>query len=581
MQAARTNEEIHIMLKNREKFIIDKRLSCLELKKLSTKTRADANSIFGSLTEALKKTTTLQHMVLELMHIGPLAADLLGEGLRVNQSLTRVTLRGCEFENTSINKLAQSLVPSNIMDLDVSKCDFKLKFKDLQPILHRLKKLNIASNDITSATFQVLVEFMKTNTYLTSLNISDNVRTSRGEMKRLFEVLTTNNSLIELDVSSNSMDKEDREALTGLLLDNTTLKTLHMQYTQFNQHDAQGFNALKHNTSLTCLNVSHSAFGDNTLNELIDALTLNTSLKQLHLGNITFDNLNWNGMSQFLTNSKKLEVLNVRLVPMAPDDRAILFEGLTRNQSLNSLDLQQQDAVKNRGLVTMLSANTRITNLSLQRNSIPKKFFTWMISGNSTIKSLNISFLLQRNRMQLITQLVECNVKTLKHLVASNGTTTDELKSFFKALQVNNSITSLTIIERKPKNMFYQLLGDVFQHNRAMRSLTIISSTMSQIDAKHVLNGLKHNRSMTQLNGIVLTGEISDQLYENKCTQQSIVHNVISNLFVFAWCPRIREGLPSEIWREILRFITHPGIDLDFALIWREILAEKRIRKVI
>ena len=204
-----------------------------------------------------------------------------------------------------------------------------------------------------------------------------------------------------------------------------------------------------------------------------------------------------------------------------------------------------------------------------------------MISGNSTIKSLNISFLLQRNRMQLITQLVECNVKTLKHLVASNGTTTDELKSFFKALQVNNSITSLTIIERKPKNMFYQLLGDVFQHNRAMRSLTIISSTMSQIDAKHVLNGLKHNRSMTQLNGIVLTGEISDQLYENKCTQQSIVHNVISNLFVFAWCPRIREGLPSEIWREILRFITHPGIDLDFALIWREILAEKRIRKVI
>ena len=209
--------------------------------------------------------------------------------------------------------IATSPVGLNTLNLEGDE----LSYQDLRDLADALKKnadisrLILDECRIDDKSVIVIADILRENKHLQSIALRYDVIPGKG-ITAIFKALTTNTSLINLDVSCNSFDTDTAEALVELLSIKKNLKQLKiascgipfeglekiilglMSYTgldyldiSLNTFDAKCeaalVNMIKTNKNIEVLEMYNCEFSNIGMNALLDAVKFNTKIKDIFM----------------------------------------------------------------------------------------------------------------------------------------------------------------------------------------------------------------------------------------------------------------------------------------------------------
>ena len=261
--------------------------------------------------------------------------------------------------------------------------NFVVKDKHLDALLEALRQPNnvrsiFFESNLSPSSIQKMAQFLENNVQIESFSLWN---TSVGMNK-------TNENL---------------EYFIPVIQNNTTLKRLHLnrigaQYTE--SSSCSFFEALKKNHSLEILSLWDNFFqGPKIAQQIADVITINTSLKTLHLRSHCFNTEELGFIISSLSSNKVLEELDISswYRHKIKDEGAILVANeLAKNIHLKSLTLFNSD-ITSRGakaLADGLRPNSYLTHLELGSNPIAQEGVLALadaLTQNHTLQKLAIS----------------------------------------------------------------------------------------------------------------------------------------------------------------------------------------------
>lgn len=271
-----------------------------------------------------------------------------------------------------------------------------------------IKTLNISNNNLGEKSAVFINEILANNFFIENL-IMSNIHLKNEGLKTLSHSLIKNKTLKNIDLSNNFLTCEGAEIFKSFLINNTSLIKLNIS--ENNITDEKGNNpiseALKYNTNLEEINFGNCDFNEITINELMENLKENFSLRKLilsknklneqaililwdflsnnnyYFNDLQFDYFNLTEkacekIAESLKMNNFLNVLNLSNNKINDESMKIIFEALKHNMKLTEIDLSNNNGGKN--IIFILS------NLLLNEIKI-KKFF---IKGNFKEEELNL-----------------------------------------------------------------------------------------------------------------------------------------------------------------------------------------------
>jgi ethanolamine utilization microcompartment shell protein EutL len=161
-----------------------------------------------AIAEALKHNTICRGLTLDLvaadipnLHIEDAGWQALGEALKVNKSIQKISLYQSKLGDEGMKALAEGLKVNNVQHIDLS------------------------DNQIGDEGAKALAEALKVNTSIRSIEISTNKIGDEG-IKALSQALKVNTTLQYLGLAENKIGRAGGEALADALKINKTLHEL-------------------------------------------------------------------------------------------------------------------------------------------------------------------------------------------------------------------------------------------------------------------------------------------------------------------------------------------------------------------
>lgn len=213
-----------------------------------------SHASFTALGEALKNNLVLQNLIINEEN-GSESMRRLCEGLKMNSSLKSLAVIAAD-EGTG--ELFKSLANNSIKLTSI--------------------RFGLESNVIAQHNFITLTEALKTNSTLTTLDVSfTNIDDEKCRL--LCEGLMNNKSIQVLNLSANNIGLNGVTAIRTLLQYNTTMRHLNVATCQFTTNHIQILcDGIKHNRSLTALNFYDNRLDLQAYRYICDALKTNRSL---------------------------------------------------------------------------------------------------------------------------------------------------------------------------------------------------------------------------------------------------------------------------------------------------------------
>lgn len=271
-----------------------------------------------------------------------------------------------------------------------------------------------------------LIKTLTSNKSLKILKLSD-IFISKSIISHLFNCLFENNSIIQLDLSSEKFTDLPVDLLGNYLSSNPALTSLYLKNFHFLRMDTSSlFKGLENNSLLRTLKLNKSlGLTSDFFNNLNQALTINTTLTELDLSDNTLQssvlnslvnktvdsnstllslNLNKNrivGSEFFFTNvlSKFVQLSTLKLsdAMIIPQDFLNLEISLSCNTSLTHLDISNNGDILSTSypIFELLLTNSTLTNLNLSKtldiDTTAIEHFSTVLSENTSLVHLNLS----------------------------------------------------------------------------------------------------------------------------------------------------------------------------------------------
>jgi len=541
------------------------------LKHNTTLNSLHLSDTFGAeaLSGTLKVNSSLTNLNLRSNQIGASGAQALSEALELNTTLTTldlsdndITASGTQFLSKAI-KLNASLTTLNLSynKIGEERQETPPRPREIYtiPTLHQvgrctlpeaLKRLGEFSTgmDETMNDYGLfsLAESLKTNTTLTVLNLKANKIDCVGSYY-LSEILKTNAALSTLNLSGNPLYSFGTQCLSLALKTNCTLKSLDVSDTSI---DAQALSeALKVNTALTNLDLASNEIGDSGAKALSDVLQVNTTLMKLRLAStkigvtgaqyicealarnntltsldFSYNNIGGAGASFFseaLQSNKALNDLNLNYTQVDERGAICLFDALEQNTSLSTLHLTGLCSIflpakgcvyfPFRQLSKALKVNTTLSCLRLGQNDLRSpdaQVFLTSLMDNKTLKELD--FYKERSRFKVPPEFLASN-RALTHLHFTSSLCEDPsaLASFFKALAVNSTLTSLKLIDVEIEDSNWnkskigdsecELISETLKVNSTLTDLDLSCNWIGDDGIQCIVEALKVNTTLKYL----------------------------------------------------------------------------------
>lgn len=299
--------------------------------------------------------------------------------------------------------------------VDALKCGAKYL---LPCILEQINILDLGEKKLSVEDFDTLLEALKKNRTITSINFGDNLVNIDEILKCLRKlraperIITINKTLI-FDFAKNTIirksfsyvkssrqpnDETDKELLaiaeefrmryspchedlclaqvTGInidaLIDNLQafeVKTLNLRGAGINDADIIKLaQFLKNNRSITELHLENNPYGDEGIAVLAEILKTNTTIKKIYLGNTNISDKGIKALAEMLKVNKTIDVFHIsHLVEMTTAGIHFLVEALKVNHTVTKIDFWGNpiDQAGFEELINMLKNNYSIREFIL------------------------------------------------------------------------------------------------------------------------------------------------------------------------------------------------------------------------
>ena len=477
--------------------------TCISL--FSEKSETQSQSIRNTWNEAVKKSS----MKIRSMRVGndyansfdsvktilPVIKDTL-ENLKLvylardPEKVTQM-IQELLVENTTLKALAiirSELSPRNILSiLDSLKNNESLKTLDIS---HNHK---FGAKDAKR-----LANALESNTSLTTLNISGlfsgtaginfvmnslqkskilarlvpSVFSAAAGIQCIVDILEKNKTLTTLDISKNNFGSRDTKIIADALKKNTTLTTLRISDSNLDAESIKHIaEVLKINITLTTLDISNNyKLGSEGLECIADALESNTTLTTLNISHICW-NKNTDKFAerivQIIKGKSKLTSLNISGNSLRAKNTECIAKALRSNTTLTELDISS-NAFQDKGA-------GHIASIFLE-NKVLKKSSTSSSNG--------------------------CANKTLAKLNASYGSIKREegAKHIADAIEKSETLVYLNINGSNIENEGISRIANALVKNEFLKVLKIQFSYFDITESKRILDALKENKSLVELN---------------------------------------------------------------------------------
>ncbi|ORZ28524.1 hypothetical protein BCR41DRAFT_391991 [Lobosporangium transversale] len=292
------------------------------------------------------------------------------------------TQRNAGTKDSSIparyERLIRIIELSNMKTIHITLSQDLMKLLGLGPAklahLHKLT-FGVKARSIGASELQGLVNSLKTNTALTTLDLTNNSIFDK-EVLTLSEALKTNITLAILDLSDNSIGDKGALSLSEALKVNSSLTSLTLGSNSIGDKGALALSeALKVNSSLMTLNLSYNSIEDEGALALSEALKVNTSLITLDLSDNSIEDEGALALSEALKVTSSLMSLDLSYNSIEDEGALALSEALKVTSNLMTLDLSD-NSIGKKGTLALseaLKVNTTLTTLNLDGNAFRDK----------------------------------------------------------------------------------------------------------------------------------------------------------------------------------------------------------------
>ncbi|KAL8617171.1 hypothetical protein ACOMHN_014341 [Nucella lapillus] len=201
-----------------------------------------------------------------------------------------------------------------------------------------LTQLDLSGNTLGRQEGVYISELLKTNRFLTHLVLTEDQLSGEG-LDSLVPALCQAKSLRSLDLSGNGLCDRDTKSLCQLIEDAECITELILHHNQLGQCGAALGNALAENDTITSLNLSWNHIRGAGAVGLARAIGKNSTLNRV--------NFAWNGfgyegsvaLGHALATNTTLHLLDLTNNRIHPPALLQLFNGICRNKTLSSLAL--------------------------------------------------------------------------------------------------------------------------------------------------------------------------------------------------------------------------------------------------
>jgi len=417
----------------------------------------------------------------------------------------------------------------------------KLKTKRLSSIIILVKIL------LNEAVVSKIIELLQSN-MLVSLTLT-NTKIELGTINLLIEALKNNTSLKTLDLSRNNLNSNKIIILLVALTTNKNITNVNVSMNAFDYYVEKYLNELiLHNNTITTLDVSYSGIEDSTALIIQKALRDNSTLEHFMCNNCKFTTMGQYVILNAISYNSTLKSFNVKQA-----DR-YTFESFTtlcniwrKNHQITNIDISsylfRRTALQS--FIAVLDNNKSITNLNI--SNLGLEGFTplqYIISGltsdNLTILNLNSNrqFFVTHESSEVIAQFLSTNT-SLKELDISYNNISDNAPCIMKALTTNNNtLLNLNIGFNNITDVSAQSIIDMIKTNTTLLTLNL---QYNKVEPLPICDALEHNKTIINF----------DLLYNNDnynkflLTQSYLLRNreLRNNQF---WDPTVYNNFPKS-----------------------------------
>nr|VDZ49639.1 paraflagellar_rod_component_putative/GeneDB:LmjF.36.4230 [Leishmania donovani] len=263
------------------------------------------------LVDYIAASSVIQHLNISNSLIDDAGLELLAEALQKNTSLKVIELANCRITATGIQKL----------------------FAVLQKGICLVQEVNIANNNLDEGSVQYITAALRANPRLKTLNINVNPAISPASMQEIAGLTMVNRAPPQIRSVLPLIENNSKDVVVldfsgkGVTLDDDSVWLL-----------AQ---ALRLNSTVRQLNLSHNSFGDTGASYLADYLADNRTMLELNLSSCTIGNRGAQNLCKALATNQALQSLDLSNNMMDADSLSALPLVLRENTALREFKLER------------------------------------------------------------------------------------------------------------------------------------------------------------------------------------------------------------------------------------------------
>ena len=324
------------------------------------------------------------------------------ENVSTSSAISRLDLSGnpIQDDEDGLSHLCQALsTNTSLVEIKLSNCKIAITEENGQALSHMLKTNKTLMSlsifpiaHIDGRGLRYLSECIKSSLpAIRKLDLSGNpIQDGEDGLLHLCQALTTNTSVVELNLSKCSLHKDCGPALCKMLETNKTVTSIDLSYNPNIADRALDCIAggMRKNRSLKCLYLHYCNIYNAVMTNLVKLLMVNDSLEELGLSGNVVSSKAAHGLIEMLKHHSKLKKLTLSDCELTHETLKSLPSAIEVNTTLEELDLSHNDDLADTALVALgesLKKNARLKTLKI--GSHMKSLGTIMCNSDGTTDS--------------------------------------------------------------------------------------------------------------------------------------------------------------------------------------------------
>ena len=417
-----------------------------------------------------------------------------------------------------------------------------------------LQVLNLNGNNLQTEGTRVVLNNLRSISSLTKLYLSDN-NITEDAADDIAVVLSHNNNLQVLDLSTNSLNSMGIMKITKPLQNMASIAELHIGDNNITTDEGCNYisTILSYNTYLTVLNLNGSTFQSAGIALLANGLQNTYTLLQLELANNKITKEAADDIAAIVDKSRKLQVLNLNANVLENVGIIKIANSLQSVVTLTELYLSDNNITEKAvdDIVTVLSHNNKLKVLNLNRNYLKATGVVKIAKAlqMSTLKRLEI----ERNNATKeaandIAAVISRNTNLQVLNLNDNNLQTQGIQLIATALQSTSSLTHLYVSNNNITEEAASSVARALLNHPNLQLLYLNGNNLGTIGVIKIAESLQNISTLKKLqlnnNGVtdVAAGSIAEVLSHNNCIQELALGD---NCFQFRGIMKIAKALKT------------------------------------